>query len=368
MKVIEVVHIGWRHCKHVVAGLCYLFFAVMLGTCAFPILDETDLELLPNHDYIDEINKLRTESAEEAKQLAQYVFETEGMPNQDKARKIFNEIEKDQKNWWNRLCRVVRGFITGEGGSIEELGGSVTSDMFLYGDIRDLIKHGWYKVTKNEKGDAFIMTLAGVGVATEFVDVIDWAPAVLKAFRKVGALSNKMVGLLTDGIKRCTKAKKIDNGFKALLNGVCSMTDSLGFARASRVMRHADDAVDVAILAKAAKRAPNETYLLVKYAGKDGVRILEDLSDEQVKVLRVAAKKGPAVMKNVKKYGNVIKVKTSTARSWARIIKSIRSEHLTGFVEKLMLAIPFLRVVIVFLALVCCVMSVKNFWAMFKGC
>ena len=363
-SMVQWIRSKWQMCKSAFAGLIYLGLASMLGICVVKIDEdvERDISSLPNFDYIEEVKRLRTESADEAKRLAQYIFETEGMPNQAEARRIYDEIERDQKNWWNRTKRAASGFVTGDGGSIEELGGSVVSDMVLYGDIRDLIKHSYFKVTKNEKGDAFIITLSTFGLATEFVDVVDWAPAVLKAFRKAGALSAKMVGLLSDGMKKCMKAKKLDSGLTSLFSGMKSMTDSLGFARASRLMRHADDAADVVALAKAVKKAPDETYLLVKYSGKSGVKELEGLSEAQVMILREAAKKGPDVLKNIKKYGNRMKDKTATARRFARLVKSWQSGHLTGFVAKVLLALPFLRFVFGAIAVAFAGVSGMKFW------
>lgn len=357
----------WPRCKLMGEGALLLLLALMLGTCAISFEEDqcdadSDLQLLPNYDYICEVEKLKDTSKEEAKELARYIFETEGMPNQDKARRIYDEIEKDQKSWWNRTKRAAIGFATGEGQSLEELGGSVASDMFLYGDVRDLIKHSWYKVTKNEKGDAFILTLATFGVVTEFVDVIDWVPAVLKAFRKVGALSEKMVGLLSDGMKRCMNARKIDDELKSFFSGIKSLTDSLGFARASKVMRHADTSADVAKLASIAKVAPNETYLLVKYSGKKGVKNLEDFSGRQYKVLREAAKKGPDALKNVKRYLNAVDAKTATARLITRLLKSIQSGHLTGFVHKFVIASPVARFLVVALTMICLIIATRKIW------
>ena len=308
---------GWRRYRLFGGGVLILSLAVMIGTRVIHIEKESrgvgdDLHSLPNYDYLGEVVKLKETSKDEAKELARYIFETEGMPNQDAARRIYDEIVKDQRNWWSRTKRASIGFATGEGQSLEELGGSVASDMFLYGDLRDLIKQSYYKVTKNEKGDAFIHTLATCGLVDEFMD--DCVPAGLKAFRKVGALSEKMVGFLSDGMKRVIKTRKVDSELKSLLSGIKSMTDSLGFARASRVMRHADTPADVVTLAKAGKVVPNETYSMVKYSGRTGVENLEGLSDEQYKILREVAKKGPDALKNAKKYMNAVKIRTAKAR------------------------------------------------------
>ena len=93
-----------------------------------------------------------------------------------------------------------------------------------------------------------------------------------------------MVGFLTDGLNKIEATKKVDRIYVSLFSGIKSLTDSLGFARAGVLMRHADTAADVAAMAKAAKVVPNETYLLVKYSGKAGVKELRNLTDAQVMV------------------------------------------------------------------------------------
>ena len=296
-----------------------LLLAVMLGTCVISIEGESrsvgdDLHLLPNYDYLGEVVKLKETSKDEAKELARYIFETEGMPNQDAARRIYDEIAKDQRNWWKLTKRAACASVRGESESLEELGDSVASDIAFYDDVWDLINYPWYVLSKNEKNDYFIVMLAACGSVDEFVDEVDWVPAVLKAFRKIGALSEKMIGLLSDGMMMVVETRKVDSELKSLFSGVRSMTGCLGFARASQVMRHVDTAAEVATLARAAKVVPNETYLLVKYSGKKGVKNLENFSDKQYKILREIAKKGPDALKNVEKYLNAVKIRTVKVR------------------------------------------------------
>ena len=309
---------GWR-CRLFGGGALCLLLAVILGTCVISIEGESrsvdnGLHSLPNYDYLGEVVKLKETSKDEAKELARYIFETEGMPNQDAARRIYDEIAKDQRNWWSRTKRAACASVRGEGESLEELGCSVASDIVFYDNVWDLINYPWYVLSKNEKNDDFIVMLAACGSVDEFVDEVDWVPAVLKAFRKIGALSEKMIGLLSDGMMRVVETRKVDSELTSLFSGIRSMTGCLGFARASQVMRHVDTAADVAVLAKAAKVVPDETYLMVKYSGKAGIENLEGLSDEQYKILREVAKKGPDALKNVKKYMDAVKIRTVKVR------------------------------------------------------
>jgi len=50
------------------------------------------------------------------------------------------------------------------------------------------------------------LTLCGASA----VDVADWAPAVLKAFRKIGALSRKFADFVITAAKKSVKGRKLD--------------------------------------------------------------------------------------------------------------------------------------------------------------
>ena len=101
-------------CKLAFAGAIYLWLAVMLGVSVVKVDEdvERDFASLPNFDYIEEVKRLRSESADEAKMLARYIFETEGMPNQAEARKL-NEIRRTggiaQNGSHQGLLRVTEG-------------------------------------------------------------------------------------------------------------------------------------------------------------------------------------------------------------------------------------------------------------------
>ena len=358
---------GWRRCRLVGEGVLCLLLAVMLGTCVISIEKDSrsvgdDLHSLRNYDYLGEVVKLKETSKDEAKELARYIFETEGMLNQDAARRIYDEIAKDQRNWWKRTKRAASASVRGEGESLEEFGDSLASDIVFYDDVWDLINHPWYVLSKNEKNDYFIVMLSACGSVDEFVDEVDWVPAVLKAFRKICALSEKMVGLLSDGMMKVVETRKVDSELKSLFSGIRSMTGCLGFARASQVMRHVDTAAEVAWLAKAAKAVPNETYLMVKYSGKAGIENLQGLSDGQCMILREVAKKGPDALKNVKKCMNAVEDGFAAAGRISRFIKSIQSVHLTGSVHELALASPIVRFLVGALAVICLMIAARKFW------
>ena len=84
---------------------------------------------------------------------------------------IRDEIHETRTAFWNRAYRAGKGFVVGEGTSIEELGGAVVSDFLLWGDIRDLAKQGYYKI-KGKETDPVVAGLAAVGVLTSVASYV----------------------------------------------------------------------------------------------------------------------------------------------------------------------------------------------------
>ena len=213
--------------------------------------------------------------------------------------RIETQSGKEAKKFRNRIWKALVAFITGNpDGSIEEIGASVISDMVLYGDVRDLVKQGWFKITGQET-DPLLAALAAAGVATEFVDVADLCPAVLKAFRKIGAVSAKMADSLVAMFKNVAKTRKINKSTKAFFKNTKKMVDSAGLIRTKNMFKYADNAGDLALLAK--KSADNSalTHVVAKHAGKQTVEVLKESTPG---FLKIVARKGRLAVRFMKVY------------------------------------------------------------------
>ncbi|MBO5822028.1 MAG: hypothetical protein J6R86_03350 [Lentisphaeria bacterium] len=260
---------------------------------------EQELNALPDYDYVSEIKSLIKEKRYgEAIILCEDVQKL-GLPCAPEVAELKTEAEKESKKFWNRFWKSGRAFITGNpDGSIEEIGASVVSDMVIYGDVRDLIKQGWFKITKQET-DPLLAALAAAGLVTEFVDVADWCPAVLKAFRKIGAVSAKMADSLVAMFKNVAKTGKINKGTKTFFKNTKKMVDSAGLIRTKNMFKYADNAGDLALLAK--KSADNSalTHVVAKHAGKQTVEVLKESTPG---FLKVVARKGRLAVRFMKVY------------------------------------------------------------------
>jgi hypothetical protein len=222
-----------------------------------------------------------------------------GLPCAPEVAALKKQAEKESKKFWNRFWKSGRAFITGNpDGSIEEIGASVVSDMVIYGDVRDLVKQGWFKITGQE-ADPLLAALAAAGVATEFVDVADWCPAVLKAFRKIGAVSAKMADSLIAMFKNVAKTGKINKGTKAFFKNTKKMVDSAGLIRTKNMFKYADNAGDLALLAKKSADNFSLTHVVAKHAGKQSVEVLKESTPG---FLKVVARKGRLAVRFMKVY------------------------------------------------------------------
>lgn len=257
--------------------------------------ERSRLARLDDYDYIADIEALRREGRlSEALDLARYVRSRPDLPGQDEAGALEIEIDGELRSLWGRSKRTVAGFVTGEGETYEAMGGAILSDMVLYGDLRDLAKQGYYKATGQET-DPLLVALSSLGLLTEVVDAVDWAPAVLKVFRKAGAMSKAFGDWLLTLARGSVAARRLDPALTSLFSAMKAMKESVGLPRTVTLFRHVDDGDGLALLARAVARHGDEAYLAVRNGGKDGVRLLRRLDGAAGagELLGLAARKGP---------------------------------------------------------------------------
>ena len=105
----------------------------------------------------------------------------------------------------------------------------------MYGDIRDLVMQGYFKITGRET-DPLVAVLAAGGLMTELSDAVDWIPAMLKVCRKVKAISDP---LARDLIREVRKAgRKLEH--IAFFPQLKKVFDRSGFLRTKAFLRQAD--------------------------------------------------------------------------------------------------------------------------------
>ena len=254
-------------------------------------LARLQLEALPDFDYVGEVQRLRAEGRfGEAVMVAdQGLTELSGEKLAVLA-SARQETLDAQSSWLRRLKDAGLGALSGQGKTIEGLAGAVTADLFIVGDVRDLVLQSGKLVVDGE-ADPVILSLSAIGLATTLAPEIDWAPSLLKAARKTGALSRKMCDSIVD-LARSRKAGAAER----LFTDVASIAERASPAGALRVLRHADDAKDLEKLALFV-RGENAGAFILHVTGKEGAALIKATAKggeaAAAAALKTAARKGP---------------------------------------------------------------------------
>lgn len=192
---------------------------------------------------------------------------------------------EEQASWLRRAKDVGMGALTGRGDSLERLIGAVGSDLFLVGDLRDLTVEA-FKQTTTGDSDEIVVLLSTAGVVTSVAPAVDWAPAVMKAAKKAGAIGERLESALRTALRegRWTEAKRI-------LDPAGQLARATSPATALKVMPVAASADDLAKLAKFAESGA-DAKLAMQVGGREVGMLLLRGGDGAEAAAKAAARKG----------------------------------------------------------------------------
>ncbi len=319
-------------------GCAVLFFTV------FPrILYTGYLTSLPDYDYLPEIRELQSKGKlAEAERLADYVIEGSEITNKTEIVALRAEIHKERTAFVNRVLHFLRGLATGEGNSAEELFGAIVSDFLAYGDFRDLVKQGYYKVTDKET-DPVVAVLASVGAATSVLTLVptggeaaeasaDVSLSFMKLCRKAGVITKKFGDFILDRGKKIVKTGKVDAESMDAFKGMKSIIENQSLGQSISLMRHVENVGDIKAIAKLSKEAPVPLAVFLGKEGPDKMRVVHKLAEasDGVSFLNKAARKGAR--------GFDILTSRSLWKPLA-LLKSWCNGHLSALVQLVLLAL-----------------------------
>lgn len=257
---------------------CLLRLAVAITLLALFALDfdramaRLRLQALPDMDFAAEVRSLTAQGRlGEAVVVADAGLAAAG-PDQATAEPIRvarEQAQAEQASWLRSAREVGLGALTGRGESAERLVGAVASDFFLVGDVRDLVLQGVQQATTGD-ADEVIVALSTLGIVTTLAPEIDWAPSILKAARKAGALSAKLQAHILDAVK----GRKVTQ-VQSLCADAATLSTHLSPGGAIKAMRGAQDAEDLAALAAFVNRRASGSgaALAVHVAGPEAAQV-----------------------------------------------------------------------------------------------
>jgi hypothetical protein len=198
--------------------------------------------------------------------------------------------------------RFARGLVTGEGSDAASMTGTFAGDLFVFGDIRDVLREG-KRLIMGEDADRLVLGLAGAGLAVTaatYVSAGGVAPVragltMVKDARKVGRLGAGLsewagrsardvidtpaleqavqTASIThpaqtiDAVKAAFKAQKA-GGLVRLAKDVGRVGEKTGTQGALDVLRIADGPEDVARAARLAESKGGQTRAFIKILGR----------------------------------------------------------------------------------------------------
>jgi hypothetical protein len=245
---------------------------------------------LPGMDYLGDVRHLRAEHRyAEALLVAEAgLVELKGS-DRDALLAEQQEVRSEQESVLRRGKELLRGALVGEGDSLESLIGAVAADMFVVGDVRDLVIQGG-RLAVDGESDELILALSAVGLLTTVMPEIDWVAAFLKVAKKAGSLSKRMVEALVRIVRRATDTRDYAD-LRRIFGVFQTLIEKSTPAGALRILRHLDDTKEVELVADFLKRQPTGGFVL-HVAGKEGVDIIKGSARGTEDVLVMAAKKG----------------------------------------------------------------------------
>ena len=288
VMLLAIWRIRWNLIRLFAAAFCLWTLGVDTAARAGRLA----LANLPGFDYIAEVRTLRAQGRfDEALLVADA-----GLRNTtgDTAKTLIDERELAQKNRDSTLRMfnsIAAGAVTGKGDSLEGLAGAVVADFFVVGDIRDLAIQGYNAVT-GKQTDEVIVLLSTAGLVTTLAPLADWAPAVLKALRRSGAMSERLAEAL---IKMIRSERKSD--LAKVFEDVDDLAKRASPVSAMAILKHADSPEDIAALAKFAGSREGASFAL--YAtGREGAQIVRTI-EAGTAAARTVARAGSRTGENV---------------------------------------------------------------------
>ncbi|MFL6975051.1 MAG: hypothetical protein ACJ8F2_24325 [Xanthobacteraceae bacterium] len=205
----------------------------------------------------------------------------------------------------------VRGLVVGEPDDLASLAGTVTGDLFVFGDARDALREG-VRLARGEEADELILGLACVGLAVTAATYASFGvgtPArvglsVVKAARRTGRIGPQLSGAVVRAVKESVDAAAVKQAFtRAALvrpalavraareavkvqkaGGLLHLVRDVGRVQAkagSRAaldgLRLADNPKDVARLATLAQAKGTKTRAIIKLAGRGAIMLTTGL-------------------------------------------------------------------------------------------
>jgi hypothetical protein len=213
----------------------------------------------------------------------------EALPeHQDSLLVLRKRIELEQGRWMHRFQQFGQGALTGTGKSLEALTGAVVADLFVFGDVRDLVVQGGRKL-RGEETDEVIVALSAGGILLTVSPALDLGGALLKFARRIGAMTETFAQNLMDAFRRAVKNENADEVL-AISGDMAALSKQARPAGALAILKNIDHPSELHLAARFAEK-PGGTFALW-LGGNQSIAWLKQGSKRGEDLLLQASRKG----------------------------------------------------------------------------
>ena len=213
-----------------------------------------------------------------------------------------DRIELEQGQWLHRFQQLGQGALTGTGKSLEALTGAVVADLFVFGDVRDLVVQAGRKLA-GEDTDEVIVALSAGGILLTVSPALDLGGALLKFARRVGAMTETFAKNLVDVFRRAVKNRNADEAL-AISSDMSALSKQARPAGALAIFKAIDDPAELRLAARFAEK-PGGTFALW-LGGKQTMAWLKQGGKRCEDLLLQASRKGRAGLDYLARNSNLL--------------------------------------------------------------
>lgn len=218
----------------------------------------------------------------------------------DELQKLKAEIQNEQDSWLRRGKDLLYGAATGDGQNLESASAAILMDMFVIGDLRDLLIESGQALTGGS-ADKMIIALSAIGIVTTAGPPVDAGVAMMKLLRKAGAINDR----LASKVIRLITAARRKGDWRAVHNILGDITligQKLSGPTMRRVLRDVNGPEDMAKLAQFLRQNQGGAYAM-QVAGPEGLQVVLKRSPRAQDALVAACRKGQSGIALMRQYG-----------------------------------------------------------------
>lgn len=214
----------------------------------WPTVQSRDaFENLPPYDAAAEANELfKQNRIAEALLLVNDALARD--PGNNRLLVIKQGLEIERKSWMRQLASGGRGALTGQGNDTASLTGAVVADLFVFGDLRDLVIQSGHWL-RGEETDELIVALSAGGILLTVSPAVDLGAALLKLARRMGALSDAFAKSVADVARQAVKSRKAD-GIAEITGDIAALSKRSTPSGAISILKHVDDPATLRMTAR----------------------------------------------------------------------------------------------------------------------